>query len=61
MRSAMVSGKAIYTRPQISGLYAAHRKGAFAGREAEWAQLEADFIRAANEWRIIGAKNVAGR
>jgi len=59
--SIAIDGRAIYTRPQIAQLYEAHRKGAYAGREAEWAQLEADFIRAANEGRVVGAKSVAGR
>ena len=59
-RPTMASG-AIYTRPQIAALYAAHRKGAYAGREAEWNALEADFVRAAREGRIIGAKSIAGR
>jgi hypothetical protein len=34
-----------YTREQV-------RRGEFAGREMEWARLEADFIRAAREGRI---------
>jgi hypothetical protein len=33
-------------------LYAAHRKGAYAGREAEWAQQESYIIAAGREGRI---------
>ena len=39
----------IYTRAQIAELYAAHRKGAYVGREAEWARQEADIIKAGSE------------
>ena len=47
-------GKRIYTRPEILQLHAQHRKGAFAGRELEWARLENDIIRAGREGRIVG-------
>jgi hypothetical protein len=50
-----------YTRPQIAQLYEQHRKGAYRGREAEWARQEADIIAAAREGRILGAKDIAGR
>jgi hypothetical protein len=43
-----------YTRAQIAQIYAAHRKGAYAGREAEWARIDADIIRAAAEGRVLG-------
>ena len=36
--------KPIYTRAQIAQLYSAHRKGAYVGREAEWARQDADII-----------------
>jgi hypothetical protein len=48
------SGKPVYTRAQIAQIYAAHRKGAYAGREAEWARIDADIIRAAAEGRVLG-------
>ena len=44
--------KPIYTRAQIAQLYSAHRKGAYVGREAEWARQDADIIRASAEGRI---------
>ena len=47
-------GKRIYTRPEILQLHEQHRKGAYRGREAEWARLEVDIHRAAKEGRIIG-------
>ena len=37
---------------QIQALYEAHRRGAYAGREAEWARIDADIIAAAREGRI---------
>jgi hypothetical protein len=33
-----------HTRDEIKQLYEAHRKGAYAGREAEWARQDADII-----------------
>jgi hypothetical protein len=43
-----------YTRPQIAAFYEQHRKGLWAGREAEWQRLEADFCAASAEGRIQG-------
>jgi hypothetical protein len=43
-----------YTRDQIAQLYAAHRKGHYAGREAEWARQENDIIAAGREGRTLG-------
>jgi hypothetical protein len=51
----------IYTRAQIRDLYSAHRQGAYAGREAEWARQEHDIIRAGAENRILGGVDVAGK
>jgi len=48
------TGKAIYTRADILRLHEQHRKGAFAGREVEWARIENDIIAAGREGRIIG-------
>jgi hypothetical protein len=48
------SSKPTYTRDQIAQLYSAHRKGAYAGREAEWARIEADIFRAQHENRVQG-------
>ena len=47
-----VSGKKFYTRDDIKRLYEQHRRGTFAGREAEWAALEADLFRAQHEGRV---------
>jgi hypothetical protein len=44
--------KPIYTRAQIAQLYRAHQKGAYVGREAEWARQDADIIAASREGRI---------
>ena len=44
--------KPIYTRPQIKQLYEQHRRGAYVGRETEWARLDADIIAASREGRI---------
>ena len=52
---ATSSGLPTYTRAQIKQLYEAHRQGAYAGREAEWARQEVDIIRASREGRILGA------
>ena len=43
--------KPIYTRAQVKQLYEQHRKGAYAGREADWARLEADMFAAQREGR----------
>ena len=45
-------GKPTYTRPQIQQFYDRHRKGGYAGREAEWARQKADIIAAGREGRI---------
>jgi hypothetical protein len=44
----------VYTRDQIKHFYELHRKGKFTGREAEWARLEHEIIRAGREGRILG-------
>lgn len=44
----------VYTRSQIAQLFAQHRRGAYAGREAEWQRQEADIIAAGREGRVIG-------
>ena len=48
------AGQPIYTRETIGQLYEAHRKGAYAGREAEWARIEADIFAAQREGRVQG-------
>lgn len=49
--ASLPADKPIYTRAQIKQLYEQHRKGAYTGREAEWARLEADFFTAQREGR----------
>jgi hypothetical protein len=44
--------KPIYTRAQISQLYGMERRGAYIGREAEWARQEADIFAAQREGRV---------
>jgi hypothetical protein len=43
----------IFSRREIRELYEAHRKGAFRGKEMEWARLENEIIRAGREGRIL--------
>jgi hypothetical protein len=43
-----------YTRDEIAKLYGQHRRGAYTGREAEWARQEADIIAAGREGRVKG-------
>jgi hypothetical protein len=57
---AAPSGTAVYTRPQIQAFYAAHRKGAYVGREAEFARIEQDIIAAGRENRIHGGLDPSG-
>jgi hypothetical protein len=49
------SDKPTYTPAQIKQLYEQHRKGAYTGREAEWARIEADIFAAQREGRVQGA------
>jgi hypothetical protein len=42
----------VYTRSQIAEIYAAHRKGRYAGREQEWQRQEADIFAAVREGRV---------
>lgn len=49
--ASLPADKPIYTRALIAQLYEQHRKGAYTGREAEWARLEADFFAAQKEGR----------
>jgi hypothetical protein len=58
--TSSVSGP-IYTAAQIAKLYDQKRRGAYAGREAEWARLEADIFRAQVEGRVLGGKDVQGK
>lgn len=50
--SSVPPDRPIYTRAQIAQLYAMHRKGAYVGREAEWARQDADIIAAGREGRV---------
>jgi hypothetical protein len=53
-RNTAAPSKPIYTRDQIGRLYEAHRKGAYAGREAEWNRIENDIFAAQREGRVQG-------
>jgi hypothetical protein len=55
------SNKPVYTRDQIKQLHAQHLRGAYAGREAEWARQEEDIIAASREGRILGGVDVFGK
>jgi cellulase/cellobiase CelA1 len=59
-RASAPSGR-IYSRREISKLYDQHRRGAYVGREAEWARLEFDIIRAGAEGRIAGGLELNGK
>jgi hypothetical protein len=52
---------AIYSRDQIARLYEQHRRGAYNGREQEWARLEHDIIRAGKEGRVLNPVDLAGK
>jgi hypothetical protein len=51
----------IYSAAQIAKLYDQKRRGAYAGREAEWARQEVDIFRAQHEGRVVGGKDVQGK
>jgi hypothetical protein len=51
-RARSASAKPTYTRDQIARLYEQDRKGAYAGREAEWNRIEADIFAAQKEGRV---------
>jgi len=53
-------GRPFYTRAQIAWLYNQHRKGAYRGREAEWARIDADIIAAGREGRVLDAQSPTG-
>lgn len=50
--SQMPADKPFYTRAQIAANYANKRRGLWAGRETEWAALEADMFAAGRENRV---------
>jgi hypothetical protein len=60
-RRSSSSRQPIYTRAQIKDLYDQHRRGRYQGREAEWARLENEIIRASAEGRIAGGMDIAGK
>jgi hypothetical protein len=51
-RTRSATSKPFYTHERIKQLYELHRKGAYAGREAEWARQEADIFAAQREGRV---------
>jgi hypothetical protein len=52
------SEKPVYTGAQIAKFYDQHRRGAYRGREAEWARQEQDFYLAQKEGRVIGGVQI---
>jgi len=46
------TAKPFYTRERVAELYDDHRRGAYAGREKEWSQIENDIFAAQREGRI---------
>jgi hypothetical protein len=59
--AASSSEKSVYTRTQIAKLYEQHRRGAYSGREQEWARLEYDIYRASAEGRVLNPVDVHGK
>lgn len=55
------SGRPIYSRDQITKLYQQHQRGAYNGREAEWARLEHDIVRAGAEGRVLNPVDLHGK
>jgi hypothetical protein len=51
-RTKSATTKPFYTHDDIKRLYDQHRRGAYAGREAEWARIEADIFKAQHEGRV---------
>jgi hypothetical protein len=51
---AMPRDKPVYSRDDITNASRAFMKGAYKGREAEYEALQAEFVRAGAEGRIIG-------
>lgn len=49
--ASLPADKPTYTRALVKQLYEQHRKGAYTGREAEWARIEADMFAAQREGR----------
>jgi hypothetical protein len=60
-RSASSTRGRTYSRDEVAKLYDQHRRGAYAGREAEWAKLEVDIIRAGAEGRIQNPVDIHGK
>jgi hypothetical protein len=60
-RSAPSTRGRIYSRDEISRLYRQHELGAYNGREAEWARLEHDIIKASGEGRVLNPVDIRGK
>jgi hypothetical protein len=50
------ASKATYTPQQIKAIYEMKRKGAWNGKEAEFARLEQDIFRAQKEGRLLAPR-----
>jgi hypothetical protein len=50
--STASTGQPFYTRADITRLYDAHRRGAYNGREDDWAKIEADIFAGMREGRV---------
>jgi hypothetical protein len=51
-RTRSATSKPIYTNETIAQLYSQHRRGLYAGREAEWDSIERDIFQAQAEGRV---------
>jgi hypothetical protein len=60
-RGRSSGGQPVFTRAQVKELYARHHRGEFAGKEAEWAQIEHSIIRAGAEGRILNGTDWHGK
>ena len=53
------SGKRTYSRAQIKQLYENHRRGDYAGRDAEWQRQEQDILAASREGRVLDPDRIS--
>jgi hypothetical protein len=51
-------GGRVYTRAEIKKIYDDHLRGAYQGRDVDWARQEADIIAASREGRILNPDNI---
>jgi hypothetical protein len=60
-RRAGRADKPIYTRADIQKAHRAYMQGGYRGREAEYERLQAEFVRASAEGRVVGGTDIWGK